>query len=393
MRLAWIDPLPTVDVTMPLGLEPNPETFPAGEVELDFHLPLTISKPFSDLVESVGDRVMLDEDAKNGISASLTAQSFFKASRQLYSTMLDHEKSANQPLKAVYYDETPVPAHMAGALGIIGHIETKVGKVIVKDAPTLFKRWIAQGLQYAPGTEYEQPKRTGPQRDRNTEPYPQQLVWLDEDGRTIAQRLARERINTLTDQRYDITLPPAGQNQPDQVITVSMPKLTDQPLDEYYDDVNDRVPNADDIRLCIAILEIDKSDWKEGTIGHDHNFVAACSSLGLHVAPDKYSAASMREAFEDWIASYTLEYRPRLEAILKTSPPPAGSTGFGAQTVSSHDTVARWQFPLSDADVNIGFLFSPAKSFTLHPRIVGYSKRRTDTASAMFAQQDGKAFV
>ncbi|KHJ31198.1 putative capsid protein [Erysiphe necator] len=67
----------------------------------------------------------------------------------------------------------------------------------------------------------------------------------------------------------------------------------------------------------------------------------------------------------------------RIESTFKVGPPPAGNTGYGAQTVQSHETnLARWQFPSSDADVSIGFLFSPAKSFTLHPRLVEYSKKK-----------------
>jgi len=388
MALGWIDPLPIVDTSEALGIEHNAELFPAGEIELNFNLPTHIAQPFSDLVESVGDRIMLDDEAKKQCSDSINALSYFKCSRQLYSTMLDHEKSLNQPLKAVYYDETPIPTHMGGAISIVGHMDTKVGKVVVKNASTLFKRWICKGLQLAPDTEYDEPsyEGKGSARRHNGEPEPEKLVWPEEDGRKLAHELARQQINNLTDQRYEITVG----NRP---LTVSMPKLTDQPLDQYYSSINDLVPDKDQIKDLTSVLQMSKDDWKHGTISNGRNITDALAHIELVRAPDKYLSPQLRVAFEEWMASYTVGTKTRIEAIFNTGPPPAGSTGYAAQTVSSSGTVARWQFPLSDADVNIGFLFSPMKNFTLAPRIVGYSKRQQDSAAAMFAQLDGKSFV
>lgn len=384
MQLSWIDPLPQVDVSMPLGIEPNPEVFPAGEIDLDFYLPTNISQPFADLIESVGDRISLDDDVKADVASSVKALGYFKSARQLYSTMLDHEKSFNQPLKAVYYDETPIPVHMAGAISIIGHMDTKVGKVVIRNASTLFKRWIAHGLQTAPGSGYELPIHSG--RGKNSEPEAEMLVWPEEDGRLLAHRLARERINELTNQRYSLFVG-------DDEHVVSYPKLTDQTLQDYYLGIMDQVPDADQLKDLVSLLIMNKDDWKNGHIANNRDLTVALSHVFLLRAPDRYLAPAMRVAFEEWMASYTVDTKPRVEAILKTAPPPAGSTGFGAQTVTSEGTVARWQFPLADPDVNIGFLFSPMKYFSLSPHLVGYSKRQKSVAAAGFAQQDGKAFV
>jgi hypothetical protein len=390
MRLNWIDPLPVVDALPPLGLEPNPESFPAGEIDLSFDLPNSIAEPFAELVHSVGDRIQLDDDAKVECADSLRGMSYFKSARQLFSTMLDTEKSLCQPLKSVYYDETPIPSHMAAGIGIIGHIETKVGKVIVRNAPTLFKRWIAKGLQVCPGNDFSAPiDPDAPDEPEDPEyaPDPSKLVWPDEDGRSLVSRLAREKIASLTDLTY--TLQGRDGNQ----ITVSMPRLVNQRLPDYYAQIHDGVPQADVLRRQVALLQLNRSTWQNGTLGHDLSLVDALADIGLVRAHHFYLMPGLREGFEDTMTHYVVGAKNRIEAILKTTVPTAGSSGFGAQLVQSEKNVARWSFPLSDADANIGFLFSPNKYFSLNPRVVAYSKRDKDSANAAFAQKDGKAFV
>lgn len=374
MRLGWIDPLPQVDVIHPLGLEPNPEAIPAGEVELDFDLPETISRPFCNTVHSIGDRIMLGEDEKEEVADSLLALAYFKAARQLYSTMLDVEKSANQPLKAVYYDETPIPLHMAGALGIIGHMDTKVGQVLVKDAGVLFKRWVSKGLQLRnPATLRGNPSR---------------LVWTDRESFRTVQRLAREEIASLVKQTYTVLVDGAE-------ITVSMPQLQSQDLDVYFNSINNRVPNADDLRHCVAALQMTYRQFeRDDDIPHNTTRADILDSLRLEDGTIGFPVATLRDLFEDFVATYTTDVKWRIESIFKVGPPPAGSTGYGAQTVESGPgNTARWQFPLSDADVNIGYLFNPSKAFNLHPRLVGYSRRSRETAASQFANQDAKQFA
>uniref|UniRef100_A0AAU8J753 Capsid protein n=1 Tax=Nigrospora oryzae partitivirus 2 TaxID=3231912 RepID=A0AAU8J753_9VIRU len=375
MRLGWIDPLPQVDVIYPLGLEPNVEATPAGEVDLDFALPETIVQPFASVIESVGDRIMLDDTEKLKCDRALRSLSFFKAARQLYSTMQDHEKAANQPLKAVYYDETPIPLHMAGALGIIGHMQTKVGDVLVRDAGILFKRWVARGIQICSPKHYR--------GDCSA------LIWLDRESHKCIQRLARERIASLVKQTYTVKTGVID-------ITVSMPQLVDQDLNVYYNQINDNVPNADDIRHCVAALQSTYQQYRDDDdLPHGVTRQDIIASVGLVSAPRHFEIPALRDGFEDFISQYVTDIKWRIESVFKTGPPPAGSTGYGAQTVTSGatDNTARWQFPLSDADVNIGYLFSPSKGFTLFPKMVGYARRSRDAAAAAFAQQDGKAFT
>ncbi|APP18152.1 putative capsid protein [Magnaporthe oryzae partitivirus 1] len=373
MRLNWIDPLPQVDVIHPLGLEPNPEVIPAGEIDLDFFLPETISTPFVDTIDSIGDRIQMSDEDKEVCKDRLKSLAFFKAARQLYSTMLDHEKAVNQPLKAVYYDETPIPLHMAGALGIIGHMDTKVGKVMIRDPGLLFKRWIAQGLKIENNDRYPGD--------------PSKKIWIDAEGLRHVKRLARERIDYLVKQTYTVTRDDGVE------FTVSMPQLTDQALPDYYGFIRNEVPGADDLRHCVAALEMTLRQWRDDTIPHGIPRHDIHQTLDLQEATGNYSLSNMREWFEDFIAGYVTDVKWRLESIFKVGPPPAGTTGYGAQTVEASGNTARWKFPLSDADVNIGYLFSPNKYFNLAPRLVGYSRRDRSSQQAAFAQADGKAFV
>lgn len=376
MRLGWIDPLPVVDAIYPLGIEPNVEAIPAGEIDLDFYLPETIGQPFADTVLSVGDRIQLSTSEKDDVSSAISALSFFKGARQLYSTMLDYEKAENQPLKAVYYDETPIPSHMAGALGVIGHMDTKVGKVLVRDAGVLFKRWTAEGLKRAH------------ENDENT-PYvadSSNLVWDDRDSFKMVQRLARERISHLVKQTYTLDVNGTAH-------VVSMPQLIDQDLQTYYNQITNQVPDADHIRHLVTGLIATRAQFKQGDLPNNIHRADLLGSLGLVYATGVYEIPQMRESFEEWIALYTTTQRWHVEAFFNVGPPPAGTSGYGAQTVSTEGNTARWQFPLSDADVNIGYLFSPCRGFTLTPKMIGYSRRRGDDARSAFALSDAKKFV
>lgn len=311
------------------------------------------------------------------MQAAIKSLAYFKAARQLYSTMTDYEKSVNQPLKAVFYDQTNIPLHMAGALGMIGHIKTKIGDVQIRDPSLLFKRWIALGLKESSQDFSDIPKLNG---------HPEKFVWLTRDGHEAAKRKAKERISDIVKQTYEV-------EKEGTVYTVSMPQLQDQKLDVYYDQINNQVPEADTLRALVAGLETDFKSFKDDTFPHGqtrHDFLAG---VDMVEAPDKYSIINLRDNFENWVSEYTTQVRWRVESIFKVGPPPAGDQGFGAQTVSSSDNTAEWNFPLSDADVNIGFLFSPCKSFSLAPKLIGYSQRKREVAQSRFAYADGKAFV
>jgi len=361
MRLNWIDPLPVVDTITPIGIEPNVDAIPAGEIDLDFFLPETISQPFADTVHSVADRLTLDDDQKEEITSHILALGYFKAARQLYSTMLDHEKTACQPLKSVYYDETPIPVHMAGALGIIGHIETKVGQVMIRDAPVLFRRWIVAGLQKVDHFE-----------DLASA---ENLVWSDSASLECVQRKARETINQLVERTYEVHI---GAN----VATVSMPQLTDQDLDVYFGWIHNGVPEADRLRSCVSALQVTRAQWRTGeNIPHDSDRDDICQAVGVVYAEDLCPEYVLRELFEDFCATHTTKVRAKLASLLIVGPPPAGSQGYGAQIVSAKGNQARWNMPLSDADVHLGYMFSPNQSFTLNPRLVGYSTRKRDAAA------------
>lgn len=361
-----------------IGLDPNPEAIPAGEFELKFNLPGDISSPFSSMVEAVGDTLNMSDDEETKTKSSLVALGYFKAARQLYATMLDHEKSLNQPLKAVYYDETPIPVHMGAALGIIGHLETKIGRMIVKNATTLFKRWIVQGLI-----------------EGNQDGYPdtiqaERLVWEDPDGLSLVQSKARDLIESLTDQTYNVNL---GTEAAPEIITVSMPKLRTQALQDYYNSIHNGVPDADVLRDLVSLLQMSLQQWRNRNIPNGRNLANALGRIQCVRAGQNLSSQNLREDFESWVADYTVATRWRVESLFKTGPPPAGSNGYGAQLVDSQNNVARWQMPLSDADVSMGFMFSPNKSFTMYPKLIAYSRRSRDSVVSNFAYRDGKPFM
>lgn len=371
-RLNWVDPLPVVDPAPALGMEPVPADSSAGELDLDFGLPGTIARPFAEVVDTLGDRLNLPDSDKTRVARAVESQSYFKAARQLFSTMLEHEKIACQQLKAVYYDSTPVPAHMAAALSIIGHIDSKLGKVVVRNAPTLFKQWIVKGLQVSqtPGISTATPAES--------------LVWPDADSYSFVQRKARLEIERLTSTTFEVQV--GGAN-----ITVSPPRLVDQTPEEYYNKLPTQMPNYQVVRDLVALLRMDLDTYRRGTIGiTGHTFATCLSRIGLVPAGNTFSLDRIRTAFEDWVATYLTRSRHHLEAIFRTAPPPAGASGFGAQLVSSERTAARLAMPLSDSDIAMGFTLSPCREFSFSPSIVAYSRRDRSAMLAQLASADGR---
>lgn len=72
---------------------------------------------------------------------------------------------------------------------------TKIGKVLVKNASNLFKRWIARGPQVDPNAPYH-----NDYVDAST------LVWPDSDSRELAFSTARKEIDELTNDVYTLTI-------------------------------------------------------------------------------------------------------------------------------------------------------------------------------------------
>jgi len=261
---------------------------------------------------------------------------------------------------------------------MIGHMDTKLGKIQVKHVPTLYKRWVLLGLEADP--DYTLPKDESKDTIKQT-------VWTDHDGKSLVNELALDHIEKITEVNFKI------QTADGAIMDVSPPRVPRDPAlyQTFYEGLNTVIPHVDKIKDSIALLQQSPADWKANRpLPNNRDKAKALSDIGLRIAPGYFSTQSLRSAFEECMREYTIQDRAHLESLLHVGPPPAGDHGFGAQVVQSHDVTVSTKLPLADSDLTLGFMFSPAKHFEICPRFIGYSRRRKDEVVANFASQDAK---
>ncbi|BBC77403.1 putative capsid protein [Pythium nunn virus 1] len=364
----WIEPLPEV-TPMPAVLETITESIPAGSIELNFELPSTVASPFTQSVESVLMRTDLPSASIYQARDKLEALSYYKACRQLYSTLSDPQKAALQPLKAIYYDKSHIPNHMSAALSMIGNLESKMGLIEVKHAPVLFKRWLIAGLCIDPDTTYTAATVA-----------PNSLVFKDVYSKALIDEKANERLKEIHNETFKIKVGTTD-------IEVSAP--IPPPTDAGYNSIPDDYPHADEMRDLVSIIQMATRDYvRSQPVPHGRDLDTALSHLGLQVAPAGYSDQDLRTAFEDAIETYLTTEIIHIQTVFHLGEPPATERGFASQLVASDDVTARFGLPLSDADKALGFMFNPRHSFEFNPRFVAYSRRAKRTTASQFASND-----
>lgn len=365
----WVDPLPDVPPIDALDMEEIPDSIPAATVELEPTLPQTIAESHCAFVVTAAQNTDLTATQALRVSNKLNAITHYKCARQLYSAMTEPDKSICQPLKAVYYDTAEIPLHLGAAISIIGNFDSKIGRVEVLNAPTLFRRWILQGLCVDPDVSLR-------------EEHPLSAVWRDLDGKKMIDRLAIERINdraTVDFIRNDVHTSFAPIHRAPDHRT-------------YFDWIPDDHPHSEELRDLTALVMQSKEQWLSNQpLEHGRDSNAAVRRLGLHFsdATDSILREHFTSAMHDHIAGTQVHFK----ILFKLGPAPQGSRGFGAQLVKSTDNQARYQLPLSDADRAIGFLYSPCANFTINPSFVAYSRRRRTDGTADFAARDGSHFT
>lgn len=137
--LKWVEPIQNVD-PQPQKFVPNAIDDFIGEIDLNPDLPERIGNGPSEVFYAVSQGIAMADNVARSISEDMVAQSYFKCAKQLFSSLVDSDKSNCQPLKGVFYDTTPLPKSMNVPISMIGNFETKFGDVRVKYATVLFRR-------------------------------------------------------------------------------------------------------------------------------------------------------------------------------------------------------------------------------------------------------------
>jgi len=376
----WIDPLPHVN-PISADLTPIIESLPSGEFDLDFDLPTRIATPFSEAFANVAPRTIGNNEVVAHTSAKILSLGFYKAAKQLYSTMTDPEKGINQPLKIVYYDGTEVPSHMAAALSMIGHLDTKFGKIYLRNASTLFKRWIVHGLYIDPDGGYEPAMLMD--LPANT------LVWRDHDGLALVHRLALEYVEDLRLNTYDINI--AG-----TPLRYSIPTLTGvNDLNDYYGHILPDQPFTEELRDLVSLLGITSQAWLRGELilPHGRDVGQCFARLNLNIAPDSHSQSELRLKFEHVMSSYIVRDSMHVGGLFNLAASPSGNFGYSAQLVNSDGLRAHTTLPISDSDMAYGYTFNPCGHFKFSPKIVAYSQFSQEQSASAIAHKDFKSIA
>lgn len=254
-----------------VDLEPQLITVTAGSVKLRHDLQSSISEPFCGLVENVPDWINLLAEKLGYFVEKFGAQSYCKASRQLYSCMTDPEKSLLQPLKSVIHETSYVPIYMANALSIIGNFELKLGPIEVKDLVVRFRLWNVKNLSIDPEIENFDIGDTV-----------SQYVWLNHFSNILIDEVAnlkfKEYCNNDTFQVDINTITP----------TFGVPLIPGTA--PGYNAISDLFPNATIIRALVAILVKRTASYIGGDpLCEDANIVDSLHAADLLLAPEKLS--------------------------------------------------------------------------------------------------------
>jgi hypothetical protein len=298
----WYDPTPVVD-PLPAVLEQNIETVPSGEIELNLELPSFIADPFAKAATSVLSRTDLDPAQILNVSEKIEAVAYYKACRQLYSTLTDPQKSCLQPLKAVFYDTSKIPNHMSAALSMIGNMDTKLGLVEIRDAPVLFRRWLISGLNIDPDV---------PAFDGSV--LPSSLVFRDSYSKKLIDRLATNRLKILHDKQFTVKI-----GNDDVNVSQVMPTINDA----GYNSISNIYPDADEMRDLVAITQMTTRDFvKSKAVPHRRVLDDALSHLGLRIVPVGYTDPDLRVAFEEAMESYLTNELIHIQSVFNVGEPP-----------------------------------------------------------------------
>jgi len=326
--------------------------------------------------ESASKRTFLDEESATSCASALKGQCHFKACKQLFSTLNAEEQSNLQPLKPVFYETTEIPKHMSAALSMIGHFDTKLGKVEVRDAPNLFRRWLLKGL-LSFDCDFKDIidnniKKEITMEDANN------MVFRDSYGKMLLDRLATEKLKLYHDDPFTITLNGTA-------IPCSVP-LMDAKSD--INSINTIYPNADNMTKMMKILKMSKKDFASGKDPGDDTWDNLLGPLGLNIAPSYLTDSVLRQLFNECTRTYTTDFGIHISAILEIGAPPSGDSGFSAQTICSDGNAGTTSLPLSDSDRMMGFTYSPCTGFYINPKFKIYGQRTDTQLRSEMAKRD-----
>lgn len=377
----WAEPIECSDAVFEGELKPIQTSFPIATIEIDPCLPYTMASPYHDIYLNSrafsGRNEQLVEAGANAIEST----AFFKCAKQCYCTMDDADKSAVNKLKSVFYEGTELPSHLTAAIGMIGNFDSKLGKVKLQHPVLLFKRWVAAGIVHSPD-------HSATYKNIN---YDEALTYVWRDKFSIAY-IRDVIVKTINANRRTFQV-----GEGNQAADVTSPEFdTDQPL-RWANRLHQNEPNRQRWQAYARIFAVSDRNWSNPNFVIAHltpqQTVNALRELDLELAPDGFTDIEMSDEFNDIMRKFQTKYMTSVKQIFNTSPNSASNMGFPAQFVASSGNMAHYKIPLSDADIGLGFMFNPCKSFTISSDIQAVSKDSSGLRRSQFASLDSKSVL
>jgi len=341
---------------------------PAIFIELKSNLPRTISESSENVLEQALMRTNLDHVAVENTVTALRSQTYFKAARQLYSTLHSEEKAKGQPLKAVYYDDAALPSTIASGLSMIGHFDSRLGPADIVHAPVLFRNWIEKGIQADPITN----------ENENDEYY----VFNDNESHSFVKSKIRAEFSRRHDEPFNLRVG-------ERVVRVTLPLLGNG---EVRDDIVEDYPDHHELLAMYDVLNCTEQQWANQDIPINRDAFTTVYRV-LNLVYNIKTPQDQRIQFEDFCMRWRTRYKKHIELVFSMSPAPNTSSGYASQIVSSTELNGTTPLPLADSDAALGFVYDPCLSVTVNPKFSLYSTRKRETARADYAAQDLTKFA
>lgn len=314
-----------------------------GTVDLDNSFPEKVSQFFVDhLPLLVSHTDMTGSDVMN-MQNGLISLTFFKAAKQLHSSMTPREKSFVKSLQL--HESTLIPKTISCALSIIGHIDSPFGYINVKYPAYLYRYWIWKGLNLTESSSITP-------------------IWYDKDSYLWLRYIIDRHYHGMT------KIPFNGRIGDYELEGLTLPQIQ---RDSRRRDFNSIISLHPKSELLSDLLDIYFLDYR----AYHPMDIPENVKKELNIKCIMNSDKDLQDDFENFITSWGKEnYSDILESIFECDFGPLTESGSFAQLMGKNDSKnsSISHLPMDDYDAMIGWMFLPCKRFFSFGRFITSSR-------------------
>lgn len=345
---------------------------PAGRINLNVDLPLTIANIYTTLI-------LWTDPSSIQCAKKIIAITHYKACMQLYSTLPGHTKFELHP--CVFKDASEIPTVMERALSIIGNFETGAGDIVVAHPVVLFKRWFVAGLV------------DDPEADTTNDIWPEsckdayKLVWRDAASKELIEELCVEYVRKHR-KTFDVNMQSGGKT----LAEIAIP--TKENIEKWLGTtVPHSHPSSEDMRAVCELYCLSRQSWMNNDYCNNNTKVRTIEKglelIGCTVS--KLTEKMMTDMHKQMCSRVNIlgSLQSSLKRLLYVCAYTPKSSGTAAQVVKVYKkSRVEWEIPISDNEASLGALLNPCAEFTYSPRFKSYLTKNADDARIDFFKAD-----